>query len=547
MRKKRSRTSESDDDSLDLSTLRDKKSKRVMSKLMAREIDAEAEADCAVGIQEPDEPKISSGKSSLREVDLERALYRWYERYQEQKKEIGENEDTVLETEQLLKKAKSFVMKLGGNQMLMEVITRNWVSRWQERYGVPKSSETEVLESDDTKLKKKKKRLEDNPEFRQALSIDTSWGSNFDPQKNLNLTTVFKKYAHDQIYIAFCFRLDWKQLPDKTLENNRDDPVWLLMAGNVTGRHRTRILVTGRHWRPTCLRHVNMLSQPVVYAGGGNGEVTADLLSWWFHREFIPAAEAINQRAVLVASDGFKLKPEDCLSSDGSVRLILVNENAIDLNLINAEFRTKYTTLLLRNLSHFDASSSIVESLNGITLKEAFPLFHKSWLGLRTESFQRCCASALDVPSSESISANLIHNALSSDLINLSVAKEEETKVPRLSLTRRSDVKTGHAQEDRMLLLELQWLAHDLGLEVTDEDLSKWALDSELDGVRVKPEPVEDGSSDREVPNAGEAVEFLSKALLWMETLPLEPNLLMVVRDIIDVAKQVFAFRLRRT
>lgn len=511
-----------------------------MSKLMAQEIDAEAQADCAVGlkaIQEPEE-LMNPGKSNLREVDLERALYRWYERYQDQRKELDAGE-TVLETEQLLKKAKSFVQKLGGNQTLLMLITRSWVTRWQERYGVPKSDSQETPDSSaDVKLKKKQK--VESPDVRQALSIDTSWGT-VDNQKTLNLSTVFQKYAHDQIYIAFCFRLDWKQLPDRTLENTPDDPVWLLMAGNVTGRHRTRILVTGRHWRPTCLRHVNMLSQPVVYAGGGDGEVTADLLSWWFHREFIPAAESINQRAVLLASDGFKLKPEDCVSSDGTVRLILVNENAIDLNLINAEFRTKYTTLLLRNLSHFDASS-IVESLNGITLKEAFPLFHKSWLSLRTESFQRCCSNALETPSSESISANLIHNALSSDLINLSAAKEDEPKIPRLSLTRRNDVKTGHAQEDRMLLLELQWLAHDLGLEVTDEDLSKWALDSDSDGVKVKPEPVDESCSDREVPNAGEAVEYLSKALLWMETLPLEPNLLMVVRDIIDVAKQVGSF-----
>jgi hypothetical protein len=94
-----------------------------------------------------------------------------------------------------------------------------------------------------------------------------------------------------------------------------------------------------------------------------------------------------------------------------------------------------------------------------------------------------------------------------------------------------------------MMLLELQWLSHDLGLEVTDDDLATWALncrpeDAPLDSIKT--EPVDESSEDPVpgVPTPAEAADYLARALLWMETEPLDPALLLVVRDIITIAKQ---------
>jgi hypothetical protein len=94
-----------------------------------------------------------------------------------------------------------------------------------------------------------------------------------------------------------------------------------------------------------------------------------------------------------------------------------------------------------------------------------------------------------------------------------------------------------------MMLLELQWLSHDLGLEVTDDDLATWVLDrgpSDAPVISVKTEVVDDGSEEvvSGVPTPTEAADHLAHALLWMETEPLDPALLLVVRDIITLAKQ---------
>jgi len=93
------------------------------------------------------------------------------------------------------------------------------------------------------------------------------------------------------------------------------------------------------------------------------------------------------------------------------------------------------------------------------------------------------------------------------------------------------------------MLLELQWLSHDLGLEVTDDDLATWALDCgspDAPQNTVKTELEDDGSEEAVsgVPTPAEAADHLAQALLWMETEPLDPALLLVVRDIITIAKQ---------
>jgi hypothetical protein len=94
-----------------------------------------------------------------------------------------------------------------------------------------------------------------------------------------------------------------------------------------------------------------------------------------------------------------------------------------------------------------------------------------------------------------------------------------------------------------MMLLELQWLSHDLGLEVTDDDLATWAFDcgpADAPLNSVKTELVDEGSEEAfsGVPTPAEAADHLAHALLWMETEPLDPALLLVVRDIITLAKQ---------
>ncbi|XP_069696755.1 uncharacterized protein [Periplaneta americana] len=491
-----------------------------------------------------DEKKASAGDDDVTtecggvaETDLERALFRWFERYQQQQqreRHAGGDEVRVtvlLSTAELRKKAHGIARRMGASQDLLDRVTRSWVRRWQSRYGVPKASTTPPPPAQSTA----------NDVTITVTSTSTAAVAVEVPSPAEQLRRILRggDYAADQVYCAYGFQLDWKSLPDRTLEeSNASEKVWVLMAGNRTGRHRTRMLITGRLWRPPSLRHVNMLSQPVVYAGGGSGTLTPDLFTWWFHREFAPAAAALHPRgAVLVVRQApFVPQESECVSADGAVRLVVFPEGefgdgaVLDHGLVVSELRTRYAMLLLSsvaaNSTDHQHATLVPDYLKTFSLKDAFPMLHRSWLNVRSETFLRCWERVA------------------------SLTNEEPVAYPRapactLALSSSGATPT-QAQEDRMMLLELQWLSHDLGLEVTDDDLATWARLESSDPTapppdRVKTEPAEEGSAEgavSAVPSAAEAADHLAQALLWMESEPLDPGLLLVVRDIITLAKQ---------
>lgn len=434
----------------------------------------------------------------FREVNLERMLFRWYERTLPAR---GDGSTISSDPQDVLKKATLLARRQGASEEFVKGLDEGWVRAWSEKYGV--AEEVVAYNVDEP--------FPHQDDVKQEVSAE-------DPLAEVNSG----EYTDDQIYTAFAFQLDWTSLPDRTLEaSSADDRVWLLMAGNRSGRHRTRMLITGREWRPNCLTTVNMLSQPVVYAGGGIGVLTPDLFTWWFHREFSPAALSLNDRgAVLVIEHADYLPPaSDCVACEGKVKLIVYQRGESpysvypDLSLVAAELRTRYTMLLLHDIS-LDQQRwmTVSQFLLSFTLKDAFPMLHRAWLNIRPETFSRCWAI------SDPLSAN----------ISLSFGKAASTPL--------------QVEEDRMLLLELQWLAHDLGLEVTDEDLAQWVAASPSPSANttvIKQELEDIEGEGGSVPTSTEVVTHLQKVLAWMESEPIEPNLLMVVRDVLAMAKQV--------
>lgn len=444
------------------------------------------------------EQQRSPKPKTFREANLERMLFRWYERRQADPEANSGSPD-------VLKKAMILSRRLGATEDFVRSLDKEWVSSWYSRYGVAEDMATTSTTTTASVS------VEPSPTtIKVEVDVD-------DPLAVVNSG----EYSDDQIYSAFAFQLDWTSLPDKTLEVTSDDRVWVLMAGNRSGRHRTRMLITGREWRPKCLRNVNMLSQPVVYAGGGIGKLTPDLFTWWFHRDFAPAALSLNERgAILVIEQADFLPPAaDCIASDGKVKLIIYQktENPYsvfpDQSLVASELRTRYAMLLLHDISlEQQRWLSVSQFLSNFTLKDAFPMLHRAWLNIRPETFSRCWANPAPTDSTLGVS--------------LSFGKSASTPL--------------QVEEDRMLLLELQWLAHDLGLEVTDEDLAHWVGTlPEPSDIVIKPEPEEEAEESSTVPTAAEAATHLQKVLTWMESEPIEPNLLMVVRDIMTMAKQV--------
>lgn len=300
-------------------------------------------------------------------------------------------------------------------------------------------------------------------------------------------------YNDDETYAGLLIPFDVHGVPtDNTLNTalNPDRKVWLLMAGNKSGRHRTRVLVIGKRWRPPCMETVNMLGQPVIYAGGGDGFPTRDLFRWWFETEFCPAALSINSKAVLVM-DSASFVPEKCEYNGVSLQH-KHGGDPISKSSLFVEFKATYTALLLTqaSLDQQPERSSVQRFLIRFTLKDAFILIHRAWLRVAAESFSSCWKNT-------TYTSTLLKDIISS----------------------------------------VRCLARDLGLEVSDDDMLLWILSDP--GEITEPENLSTVSEDVEVPpSAAQTVDYLKKALLWVETQPLEPSFVIAIRDLITYAKQ---------
>ncbi|XP_050059272.1 uncharacterized protein LOC114118917 isoform X2 [Aphis gossypii] len=352
-----------------------------------------------------------------------------------------------------------------------------WYTRWTKSIGRPLTP---------LNLKKKTimllKTLKVSTDIISIITLD--WIKKFMKNRG-NL----EGYDDDEIYAGLLIPFDVNGIPDITLDTNvnPDRKVWLLMAGNKSGRHRTRVLVIGKRWRPPCIETVNMLGQPVIYAGGGDGFPTQDLFKWWFETEFCPAALSINSKAVLVM-DKASFIPEKC--EYNGVSLQNHDGDSISKSTLFIEFKATYTALLLTQASLDQQSErSIQRFLEKYTLKDAFILLHRAWLQVTTESFSTCWKNS--------------------------------TYTSALKGT----------------ILGVQWLAHDLGLEVSDDDMLVWILSNPVEFT--EPENLSTDSEDIEIPpSATQTVDYLKKALLWVETQPLEPSFVIAIRDLITYAKQ---------
>lgn len=315
------------------------------------------------------------------------------------------------------------------------------------------------------------------------------------------------------LYLAHVLFADWRDLPGRR-SGPAAERVWLLGAADRGGWHRTRLLVVGRKWRPRCLHRVNMLSQPVVYAGGGPGVLTADLFLWWFHREFAPTAAAMHPQGALLLAERAEYMPseEDCIAGNGLIKLLVVPRDGLRGRPVANELRARLAVFLLvgalseaRMTCDADGAAAGLEAyVERFSLKEAFAELHGAWLSVRPETFRRCWRKAEDASA---------------------ISGEER-------------------RGDSVLLSELGRLLVEAGLPGDEEELRSWLLDEESEYARcvLKPDTSsaaeEDGSvsgrddeqGEKGAPNAREVVGLLSQVLEWMETEPLEPGFLLAAR-----------------
>lgn len=437
---------------------------------------------------------ITKERKKLRvydEMDVERRLFRMFR--------LRCKRDLSFHFDKFYAKLLRLVKVWRCSTKLKRRLTRAWLADWCVKYGVVDENKQVV-----------------NEEQQSILSTVPECASGIEKS---DLENTLVDYSENEIYLFFCFHFRWSSLPDRTLGaeiNKVAENVWLLMAANRSGRHRTRVCVLGKESRPACLKHVNMLSQPVAYAGFEGERITPDLFAWWFYHEFTPGALAINHKVALLVEAGARIACDKFVSDDTRTRFLLIGNTKnfeSEINTVHVEFRVRYAKLFLSLMQEEEAHRSCQTFISRCTLKDVFPLVHKAWLSIRMETFERrynelllvtCCGQAERTLSS-------IYN------------------------------------EDGKLLLELQWIAYDLGLEISDQDLVKWAYTGEVRSASVT--DIEDREVEREmrnsivvaverVPTAQDAVTYLTKVLAWMETEPFDPHFLLFIRHLLALAKQ---------
>ncbi|XP_018897410.2 uncharacterized protein [Bemisia tabaci] len=392
-----------------------------------------------------------SGLVSGSSDDLGRLLERWHAKYQQQREDRGLGRRDIPAAE-LVRRAELLSKKF---KLESTRVDEEWIGSWRTRLGVRDEPE----------------------EARNAV----------DGNEVLSRLVNEDGYSYDEIYHGFCVEFNYRDVPDASLRSG--ESVWLLMASSLTGQHRTRILTIGKEWKPRCLQHVNMVSQPGVYAGGGVGTLTPDLLGWWLQKEFLPAALSLHPRAALVLCTD---APVQTRTPDDKLRLVVLRRRPSNKCLVSAELKLHYAMLMLNEI-YLEPDGWLQEHLRRFSLRDAIPLLHRAWLTIRTETFLRNWTDT--------------------------------------SPTLRT-------AEDQRLLVQLQWFAHNLGMEVTDKDVALWvSSDSANEAPSIKEEP-EDTESPLPVPTAADAVENLKKALVWMESEPLDPSFLLTARNLLTLAKQ---------
>lgn len=306
---------------------------------------------------------------------------------------------------------------------------------------------------------------------------DLAWEDGF-------LTESFcseKPYEEEQMYDLFFMNLPWRKFTLDLTEENPEDYVVLLLCANRTGTRRTRVLVVAQQDRLKPLKGIHPLSQPVLYT---DHKLDNELLADWFHNEFVPANSDEFLPCLLTCTENIECD-DDFLSYDGKDTLRFETSFPEDrdrcLKDVRNVIRVRYSLYLLETYAQhkyqFDDLEFNEFLTNHFNLKSAFSLIHRSWM--------------------------------------------------------QTDVKITTDFEETLCELTNQ-LTHAIRmLDLKDTQLSTKTL-SEFIKVEDNSDCVSDTEEPPEISNltASDAASLLETASLWMESQPIEPAIIMGLRQI---------------
>ena len=233
----------------------------------------------------PDRKRHRTGKAP----DVENALNVWFA--DARARDIPINGSILAEKSEALAK----LMKKDDFKA-----TDGWLSRWKKRQNIGF------------------KRLHGESKDADTTAAD-NWVSNV-------LPGLLRDYDANDIYNADETALYFRALPDGTLafksessggSKKSKERVTVLVATNMTGTDRRKLLVIGKSREPRCFRWRKSL--PVTYQSSGNAWMTSDIFRRWL--QALNRDMARQRRNILLLVDNCSAHPKDAADKLSHVKL----------------------------------------------------------------------------------------------------------------------------------------------------------------------------------------------------------------------------------
>lgn len=198
----------------------------------------------------------------------------------------------------------------------------------------------------------------------------------------------------DQIYSADESCLFWRMLPNKIFISSKEasapdrkeskDRITFMPCSNATGTHKLDLLLIGKTKSPRAFKNICL---PVWYKNHFKSSVTREILTEWFHKEFVPEIKKFMKRSnlpekALLILDNAPDRPNerDLRSSDGKIQVMFLPPNCtpllqpMDQNVIQ-KVRFLYRNKLLLHI--ISKGGDIKQCLQEFNLKDVvFSLAH---------------------------------------------------------------------------------------------------------------------------------------------------------------------------
>ena len=309
----------------------------------------------------PDRKRHRTGKAP----DVENALNVWFA--DARARDIPINGSILAEKSEALAK----LMKKDDFKA-----TDGWLSRWKKRQNIGF------------------KRLHGESKDADTTAAD-NWVSNV-------LPGLLRDYDANDIYNADETALYFRALPDGTLafksessggSKKSKERVTVLVATNMTGTDRRKLLVIGKSREPRCFR--GRKSLPVTYQSSGNAWMTSDIFRRWL--QALNRDMARQRRNILLLVDNCSAHPKDAADKLSHVKLEFLPPNTTSLiqpcdQGIIKNMKGHYRRQVVRKIiADIDKTTLTANELaRQLTLLDAVHLLSKAWCSVKTTTIANC-------------------------------------------------------------------------------------------------------------------------------------------------------------